>query len=129
MAYQPFEEDFYDNQPLAKIDDPAWCMKCDNDIAFCSCLCEECGASMFEDCNPGGDICHACEKKDRQPRARKQPQPLVEKQEVKTSYGPAGIFSTDNPQSDRMQILAESYDDSSDDCCDRCGQSPCDCFE
>jgi hypothetical protein len=26
-------------------------------------------------------------------------------------YGPAGIFSTDNPQSDRMQIEAEEYDE------------------
>jgi hypothetical protein len=30
-------------------------------------------------------------------------------------YGPAGLFSTDNPQSDRMQIEAESYDDEFDE--------------
>jgi len=29
----------------------------------------------------------------------------------KPYYGPAGLFSTDNPQSDRMQIEAEEYDD------------------
>jgi hypothetical protein len=29
----------------------------------------------------------------------------------KPYYGPAGIFSTDNPQSDRMQIEAEEYDE------------------
>lgn len=52
------------------------------------------------------------------------------------SFGPCGIFSTDDAVADQRQIEAESfveeddfYDDLNDDSCADCSHSPCVCAD
>jgi len=53
-------------EPDDDYDDPAWCYKCNRDIAFCKCICYICG-EYLEECEctcalcdtpkPGGGLC------------------------------------------------------------------------
>ncbi len=48
-------------------DDPAWCDRCNKDIAFCSCDCEKCGKPIQEYGYPGERVCEQCKYRDVTP--------------------------------------------------------------
>jgi hypothetical protein len=55
-----FDPDDHDGE---EYDDPAWCNRCNHDIAFCICTCEDCGKDMAEEMRPGEKLCSGCANK------------------------------------------------------------------
>lgn len=63
VELEPVSPSFAVVEPEEKYDDPAWCNRCNKDIAFCICTCESCGKDMAEEMRPGEKLCGTCADK------------------------------------------------------------------